>query len=160
MAMTPEPLETQEASGFPFARQLSVFLENRLGQLLAMAKLFDQTEVRILGLSVVYSVDCAVVRLLVDEPDEAAQLLRKNGFAVSESDILVVNLPPGKRGLMAICAALVGAEVSIQYTYPLLTRPNGRPAVALQVDDLDMALQTLTSQRFQVLDQDDLRGGD
>lgn len=155
--MTKEPLETAEASGFPTVRQLSVFLENRLGQLLVLAKVLDQTEIHILALSVVHSVDCAVVRLLVDDPEEAAQLLRRSGFALSEADLLVVNLPHGRRGLMAIYSALVGAEVSVQYTYPLLTRPKGRPAVALQVDDIDMAGQTLKSHHFEVLDQSDLR---
>jgi hypothetical protein len=156
MAMTREPLETQESAGFPLVRQLSVFLENRLGQLLSLAKLFDQTEIHILALSVVHSVDCAIIRLLVDKPDEATQLLRKGGFALNEADLLVLNVPPGHRGLLAIYSALVNAEVSIQYTYPLLTRPKGRPAVALQVDDIDMAVQTLKGHRFQVLDQSDL----
>ncbi len=155
--METEPLETAEASGFPTVRQLSVFVENRLGQLLHLAKLFDETQIHIVAVSVVHSVDCAVIRILVDDPDAATQLLRRGGFAFSEADMLVVLVPPGKRGLMTIYSALARAEVSIQYTYPLLIHPKGRPAIALQVDDLDMAVQTLETHHFQVLDQQGLR---
>ena len=83
--MDTEAFETAEAMGVPTVRQLSVFLEERPGQLVRLAKLLDRTHVRILGLSIVHSIDCAVLRLLVDEPDEASQVLRGGGFALRPS---------------------------------------------------------------------------
>ena len=65
------PLETAEAHDYPTIRQQSVFIENRVGQLLRLTKLFDQTDIRILAVSVVYSVDCAIVRMILDDPDNA-----------------------------------------------------------------------------------------
>ena len=79
-----EPLQTAEANDYPTIRQQSVFIENRVGQLLRLTKLFDQTEIRILAVSVVYSVDCAIVRMILDDPDKAYDILTQSGFQLSE----------------------------------------------------------------------------
>ena len=70
-----EPLEVAQASDVPTVRQQSVFIENRVGQLMRLTRLFDQTEIRILAVSVVYSVDCAICRMILDDPDRAYEVL-------------------------------------------------------------------------------------
>lgn len=153
------PYETLEASNYPTVRQISVFLENQVGQLVRLAKLFEQTDIHILALSVVNAVDCAVIRLLVNNPDEASELLRNNKFAISESDVLVVLLPHGRRGLLEVYSAMTSAEVDVRYTYPLLIHPKNRAAVVIQADDLEMAARTLKRHSIGVLDQNDLENG-
>ena len=151
-----EPLETAEAQDLPTVRQLSVFLENRVGQLLHLARLFTDTNVRILAVSIVNSVDCAVCRMIVDDPDRAVDILRDARFQVSEAELLVVSLPHGRRGLLHTWAALLGGEVSVNYTYPLLTRPRGAAALAVCVDSLGQAVDVLRGRRFEVLGEADL----
>lgn len=155
--MAIEPLGVAEGSEFPLVRQLSVFLENRLGQLLRLTRLFDESGVHILGLTVETSVDCAILRLLCDDPDEAGELLRGAGFAVSESEVLVVELPPGKRGIMTVCAALIAGEVNINYVYPLLPGQGRVACLVIQVDNAGQAVRVLRGHKFHVLDQSELR---
>lgn len=154
-----EPFDTAEAFDYPTVRQLSVFAENRVGQFLRIIRLLEQTEVHILAISVVNSVDCAVIRLIVDEPDEAEALFRLNGFSVSECEIIVVSVPSGNRALVQIWTALLTGEINVNYTYPLLARPNGLPAIAIQPDSHEMAINVLRDKGFDVLDQTDLNGG-
>jgi hypothetical protein len=151
-----EPFETAEAQGTPGVRQLSTFLDNRVGQLHMLTRAFDGTRVHILALTIISSVDCAIVRLLVDKPDEAEQILRRQGFPVSRSELLVVEIPPGSTGLLTICQALLSGEVNIHYAYPLLSRPNGRPALALLVDDMETSATILQEKNFRLLDEPDL----
>jgi hypothetical protein len=151
-----EPLETAEAHGVPTVRQQSVFIENRVGQLLRLARLFDRTEIRILAVSVVYSVDCAICRMILDDPDVAYDLLTGARFQVSETELIVVSLPPGKRALLHTWAALLGGEISIHYTYPLLIQPKHCPALAVLPDSLEQAVCVLRERGFDVLDQQDL----
>jgi hypothetical protein len=154
--MALEPFETAEAHSTPTVRQQSVFVENRVGQLLQLTKLFDRTDIRILAISVVYSVDCAICRMILNEPDRGHDILRGAGFHVSDSELLVVSLPHGKRALLHTWAALLGAEINIHYTYPLLIRPRGNAAIALVPDDLEAAVRILRERKFDVLDQGDL----
>jgi len=156
--MGPQPFETMEGHAAPTARQVSVFVDNRVGQLLRLTQIIEQKNIRILALSVIDSVDCAIVRLLFDAPEAALELLRAAGFAVSVSDVVVVRLPRGKRGLLAILSALLSSEVNISYAYPLLPANIG-PAVALYVDNIEIAVDTLQRKRFEVLGEADLQKG-
>jgi hypothetical protein len=151
-----EPLETAESHEHPACRQLSVFLENRLGQLLRVTRLIEDEPVRILGLSVDGTIDCAIVRLLVDDPDAARTALVDSGFAVTESEVMVVELPPGKRGIMAVSSALIAGEVNINYLYPVWPSETHGPCLAIQVDDEAQAVRALATKRLRIIHQFEL----
>ncbi len=155
--MAVEPFETAQAHDLPTVRQQSVFIENRVGQLLRLTRLFDRTDVRIVAVSVVYSVDCAICRMILDEPDLGYDVLKDAGFQTSEAELVVVSLPHGRRALLHTWAALLSGEINIHYTYPLLVQPKGSPAIALVTDNIEQAICVLREQRFELLDQDDLR---
>ncbi|MGD2108277.1 MAG: acetolactate synthase [Phycisphaerae bacterium] len=151
-----EPLETAEAHDSPTVRQQSVFVENRVGQLLQLTKLFTQTEIRILAVSVVNSIDCAICRMILDDPDRGFDVLTGARFQVSETELVVVSLPHGKRALLHTWLALLGGEVNIFYTYPLLVQPKGNAALAVCTDAIDNAITVLREKGFEVLGQQDL----
>jgi hypothetical protein len=154
--MSIEPFETAQGSEHPCCRQLSVFLENRVGQLLRIARLLEDEPVHILGLSVDAAADCAIVRLLVDDPDLAHQILADARFALSESEVLIIPLPPGKHGILTVCSALIAGEVNINYVYTVWATPERQPCLAIQVDDLQSAIGVLKSKKFRILDQGEL----
>jgi len=151
-----EPLETAEGSDYPACVQLTVFLENRVGQLLRLTRLLDGQAIRILALTTDAAADCGTIRLLVDDPDTAREKICAAGFAVAESELLVVELPPGKRGIITVCAALISGEVNILYAYPLLGSKKRGPCLAIHVDDLPQAVAILGSKDFKLLDQGEL----
>lgn len=151
-----QPYETAESHDYPTIRQHSVFVENRVGQLLRLTRLFDQTDTRIVAMSVVYSVDCAICRMIPDDPDVAYETLSQAGFQVSETELIVVSLPHGKRALLHTWAALLGGEINIHYVYPLLVQPKGCAALAVLPDNLERAIELLRQRNFEILDQSDL----
>ena len=154
--MDVSPLDTASAHDLPVVRQQSVFVENRVGQLLRLTRVIDQADIRILAVSVVYSVDCAICRMILDDPDKGYDALAGARFQLSECDLLVVALPHGKRALLYTWVALLGGEVSIHYTYPLLIRPKGCAALAVLPDNLEQAVKVLRDRKFELLDQSDL----
>ena len=156
MPLTRKPYATMEGQGAPAVRQISVFVENRLGQLLNITQLFERQDIRMLSISIVDLVDCAVVRLLFDAADEAIRILRDAGYNVTVTEVVVVRLPKGKRGLLTVWSALLGAEISVAYAYPLLPTQKGS-AIALYVDNVDLAIDTLRMHNFEVLDESDLQ---
>ncbi len=151
------PFETAEAHGTPTVRQFSVFLEDRVGQLVRLTRIFETTDIHILGISMVYSVDCAIIRMILDDPDQGYDLISRSRFPVCETEILTVSVPPGRRGLLAIWASLLRAEINIMYAYPLFARPKGRACMALQADAVEQAHRALIENDFDVLNESDLR---
>lgn len=154
--MAHEPFETAQSQGTPTVRQQSVFIDDRVGQLLRLTRFFDDTEIRILALSQLFAHDCGICRMLLDDPDTAHEVLTRAGFQVSESELIVVSLPHGKRGLLHTWVALLRGEVNIHYTYPLLIRPRQSAAIAVCTDSIDQAADVLRDSKFELLDQHDL----
>ena len=149
---------TMRGRNYPSIRQFTVFLENRVGQLMEVVRRFEGSNVRIVALSITDSAECAFVRFLLNRPEEGREILERAGLAIIESDLVGVELPPGPQGLLHVCTALLQAEVNIIQAYPLLVRPHGRPAVALMVDNIDIGLETLAAKGFAMLTEGDLLG--
>ncbi len=151
--------ETEFGSGFEptRVRQFTVFLENKVGRLQMMLRALEQGKGSIVALSVEESADATLVRLICSDPDESFLVLKAAGFAFGESDLLAVELPKRhSQPLIAICSALLGAEINIHYAYPLLLRPRG-PSLALYVDDPTLAARLLIRKGFTLIGESDLR---
>lgn len=147
---------TARGRNWPTLRQFTVFLENKVGQLLEVVRRFDGSRVRIVALSINDSGECAFVRFLVSHPEQGREILERAGLALIESDLLGVELPDDDQPLLRVCTALLQAEVNIIQAYPILVRPHGRPAVALMVDNTEMGLETLASKGFSMISEADL----
>jgi len=147
---------TARGRNWPTLRQFTVFLENRVGQLMEVVRRFDGSRVRIVALSINDSGECAFVRFLLSHPEQGREILERAGLALIESDLIGVELPEDGQPLLRICTALLQAEVNIIQAYPILARPRGRPAVALMVDNTEMGLETLASKGFTMITEGDL----
>ena len=145
---------------FPTIRQFTVFLENRVGQLLEVVRRFEGSKVRIVALSINDATECAFVRFLLSHPEQGREILERAGLAMIESDLVGIELPNGPQPLLQVCTALLQAEINIVQAYPLIVRPHGRPAVALMVDNLEMAMETLNSKGFTMITENDLSTDD
>jgi hypothetical protein len=157
--MPTQPLETADTFHPPVVRQLSIFLEDRVGTLLRLFRSFEGTQVKVVAMSVVHAIDCAIIRLICDDNEKAIEILKGKGFPLTATELVVVEVPHG-HGLTSICSALLVGEVNIDYAYPLLARPTGRAALAIHTADMETAIQVLRSRKFVVLSEDDLGEGD
>lgn len=147
---------TARGRNWPTLRQFTVFLENRVGQLLEVVRRFEGSRVRIVALSITDAGECAFVRFLLSHPEQGREILERAGLPLIESDLLGVELPDDQQPLLRICTALLQAEVNIIQAYPILVRPRGRPAVALMVDNTEMGLETLAGRGFTMITEGDL----
>src|SRR5438105_3765592 len=148
--------ETARGRDWPSVRQFNVFVANRLGGLLNVVRRFETSDNRIVSFTVVDSADCAIIRLVLKDPERALEVFKQANLPVTESDLLVVQLPDGNQPLLLICKALLQAEINIHYAYPLLIGPAGNAALALHVEDHDTAAATLERQGFILFTEGDL----
>lgn len=152
-------LSTARGRDYPSIRQFTVFLENRVGQLLEVVRRFEGTGIRIVALSISDSAECAFVRFLLSHPERGREILERAGLAIIESDLIGVELPEGSQPLLQVCSALLSAEINIVQAYPILTTQGAKPAVAIMVDNTEMALDVLASKGFKMINEDDLLSG-
>lgn len=136
-------------------KQFSVFTPNRLGRLHTLTTLLASRNVHILALTVLDTTDSAIIRLVVDDPEAARDLLQEHGFPFSESDLLVVEIESETR-LKDVLAALLQAEINIHYIYSFMTRSQDNTALALNLEDREVAEDALRKHQFKVLGQADI----
>ena len=148
---------TMRGRDYPAIRQFTVFLENRVGQLMEVVRRFEGSNVRIVALTINEASECALVRFLLSDPEAGREILERAGLAIVESDLIGVELPDSPQPMLQICTALLAAEVNITQIYPLLLRPTGRPAVALMVDSIELAVETLRNKGFHAINEDELK---
>ena len=148
---------TMRGRDYPAIRQFTVFLENKVGTLLEVVRRFEGSRVRIVALSITDTTECAFVRFLLSHPEQGREILERAGLAIVESDLIGVELPEGPQPLLDVCTALLEAEVNISQAYPLLIRPRGSAAVALMVDNIEIAQDTLASKGFSMITEADLQ---
>jgi hypothetical protein len=140
----------------PTVKQFSVFLLNKVGALLEIIRVLNESEVHVIGLNSQDSTDSALVRIIVSDPEAVEQIFDLHEVAYSISEILVVEMREVAVDLKKLLSCLLMAEVNIQVCYPLLLRPHGRSALALHLDDVECARSVLGGQGFTILNQTDL----
>jgi hypothetical protein len=136
-------------------RQFSVFTENRMGRLHDLIGLFNDEGVHVLALTALDTTDAAILRLIVDDTDRGRELLVEHDFPFTESEVLVVEIDSETK-LKGVLAALLQGEVNVHYAYSFITQPNGRAALALSLEDFEVAAASLAQHQFRVLYKDDL----
>jgi len=154
---TASDFSTMRGRDYPTLRQFTVFLENRVGQLLEVIRRFEGSQIRIAALSINNATECAFVRFLLTHPEQGREILERAGLSIVESDLIGVEMPEDPQPLLRICTALIQAEINIVHAYPLMIQPHGRPAVVLMVDNTDFALETLNGKGFTLLTEHDLQ---
>lgn len=136
-------------------KQFSVFAENRLGRLHDLTALLKAHEVHVMAITVLDTTDSAIVRFVVDDPDLARELLVNNDFPYVENDVLAVEITDESE-LSNVLAALFEAEINLHYIYSFIKRPEGRSALAMNVEDADVAAQALAQRGFRILTQSEI----
>jgi hypothetical protein len=148
--------ETARGRDWPSVRQFNVFVPNRVGGLLNVVRRFENSDNHIVSLTVVDTADCAIIRLVVSNPERAVEVFESARLPYAESDLLVVQLPDGNQPLLQIFKTLLATETNIHYAYPLLVGPHGVAAVALHVEDHEMAAAALAKRDFVLITENDL----
>jgi hypothetical protein len=148
--------QTMRGRDYPTIRQFTIFLENRVGVLLGLIRRFRGTRVRIMALSIIDSTECCIVRFVLSHPEQGREILERAGLAMIESDLIALELGDNEQPLLEVCSALLRAEVNLVQAYPLMVRNNERSFVAIMVDNIDIAQETLHQEGLHMITENEL----
>jgi hypothetical protein len=148
------PTETTKAERTDPIIQFSIFTPNRLGRLHDLVALMAVHGVEVLGLMVLDTTDSAIIRLVVSDPDRTRELLAKDGFPFTESKLVAVEANATELG--TLMAALLEAELNINYFYAFIPHPRDKSILGFSVEDNELAEQTLHRHQFRTLRQRDI----
>jgi len=132
-------------------KQLSVFVENRPGKLVEALEALGGADIDLRALSLADTSDFGILRVIVDKPDKAFEILSEAGFLVKTNEVLAVVIGDKPGGLAAVVRTLSEAGVNIEYTYAFVAHSRDNAYVIIRVDNNDEAVKVLTTNRITLL---------
>ena len=135
--------------------QISVFLENRAGQLADITGILADAQIDLRAINIAETADYGVVRLIVNDLYKTTTLLKDAGYVHSLTPVVGVAIPDVPGGLNRVLQVLTDAKVNVEYMYAFLGGKDVDHAYMIfRVADDKAAETALVSRGIQVLDQE------
>ena len=132
------------SDGIRIATQLAIFLDTRPGMLARTCQALAKARINILALSILDTVDHAVVRMVVDQPKEAEQVLSSLHAMVQAREVVVIDVPNEAGVLAKIAEHLTEAGINIEYAYSMSSHTGQSGALVLRTNDLEGTINALS----------------
>lgn len=136
--------------------QISIFLENRAGQLSEITKILSENSIDLKALNIAETADYGILRIISDDSDKAAKLLRDNGLIVTETPVAAAAVPNKAGGLNELLNIISKEEIDIEYMYSVFGQKDGLAYMIFKVKDVDAFTAVLKKYFVTVADNSDL----
>ena len=135
-----------------YIKQLSVFVENKDGRLAEITTIIANAGIDIRALSIADTTDFGILRLVVDKPYEAEDILKAAGLTVSLTDVIAIGIPDRPGGFAETITAVANKAVAVEYRYAFISREQDRAYLIMRVADNETAIAALKAQGCDLLD--------
>lgn len=137
-------------------RQISVFMENKVGPLAEITTLLAQHQINMRALSVAETQDFGILRIIVEEPEKAEQVLKDNQIIFRESSALAVLMEDRPGSMAAVVDLLAQAGIPVEYAYAFITRQADNACLILKVKEDEAAEALLEKEGVRSLSEQEL----
>ena len=125
-------------------KQISVFVENVPGKIVEVSQILGENNIDMSALSLADSSDFGILRLIVNDPEKAYQVLREHAFVVKQSEVIAAVIDDRPGGLTAVLKILAQENVSVEYMYAFVgNRQDGHAVVVLRTNNQAAAQKAL-----------------
>ena len=136
--------------------QISVFLENRTGQLAEITSLLANAHIDIRAISIAETADYGLARMIVDDSYKASSILLQHGDILSMTPVWAVEVPDRPGGLAEVLAVLAENHVDVEYMYSLFAHQEGKAYMVMRIHDEPRFLSTLGDRKIKVMTKAEL----
>ena len=136
--------------------QISVFLENRAGQLAEITRLLAQEGVDIRALSIAETADYGLARMIVSDSHKASDVLLHHGDILSMTPVYAVEVPDAPGGLAEMLGLLADNHIDVEYMYSLFTHVEGKAYMVLRITNEPVFLSVLGTNRVRIVGMKEL----
>ena len=137
-------------------RQISIFLENKPGQLSQICKTLSEADINIATLSLADTSDFGIVRMIVDDHEKARDVLIAGGHAVKVSEVVAVCVPDRPGGMAGVMTVLDASGANIEYSYAFSFHKGEKAVLVFRFSDNQKALDALAAAGYVTLAEQDV----
>lgn len=137
-------------------KQISVFLENRTGQLSEITQLLADNQVDIRAISIAETSSYGLARMIVDDTQKASDILLRHGDMLSVTPVWAVEVPDEPGGLARLLKLLAEGGIDVEYMYSLFTHRAGKAYMVLRISNEPVFLSVLGENRVRLVGMEEL----
>ena len=137
--------------------QISVFLENRAGQLSNITKVLSDNGVDLRAINIAETADYGVLRLIPADAQKASAVLLENGFIMAMTPVIAVAVPDRPGGLNSLLEALSEENIGIEYMYSVFSSNSGEALMVIQVGEAEKVADILSKHEFKTVTIDEIK---
>jgi hypothetical protein len=137
-------------------RQVSVFLENKVGRIMDITDVLGKNDINIRALSLADTSDFGILRMIVDDIDKAMKVLKEKGFIIKDSYVVAVEVPDKPGGLSGVLKVLGKNNINIEYMYAFFEQPENKALLMFRFENPDEAIRVLLASGIEVAGEDKL----
>ncbi|MGN0444697.1 MAG: ACT domain-containing protein [Acutalibacteraceae bacterium] len=138
-------------------QQLSVFLENRAGELSEITNILYENDIDIRALFIAETTDYGVLRLIVTDTEKAKKALSQKEIITSQVAVTAVSVPDQPGGLGKLLKLLAEKNIDISYMYSVFGQADGQAHMIFRVHDTDKLEETLRENGIKTETIEDLK---
>lgn len=132
-------------------KQISIFVENKPGRLSNITNILKNNNIDIRALSIADTKDFGILRIIVNDPEKACNVLKDEECTVTITDVLAVGVSDAPGGLSVVMDTLYNNSISVEYMYAFVSKSEDIAYVILRVADNQKAAAVLTSAGIKLL---------
>ena len=136
--------------------QISVFLENRAGQLAEITAILAENHIDLRAISIAETSDYGVLRMIVDDAEKATGILLNHGYILSMTPVTVIAVPDAPGGLAPVLDILAEAHIDIEYMYSLFLHKDGRAYMVFRISDEETFAAKLQEHNMRSITKEEL----
>ncbi len=137
--------------------QISVFLENRAGQLSNITKVLSENGVDLRAINIAETQDYGVLRIIPADAQKASAVLLQNGFIMAMTPVIAVAVPDRPGGLNSLLEVLAEENIGIEYMYSVFSSNSGEALMVLQVGEAEKVAEVLAKHEFKTVTIDEIK---
>lgn len=138
-------------------QQISVFLENKAGRLANVAKVLSDNGINIRALTIADTSDFGILRMIVNQPDKACDVLKSAGFMVKQNPVIAVQIED-REGLFYDLMSLCDQNgINIEYTYSFVEQTSNRAILFMRFEKPDEAIELFVRNGYKLLKNEEIR---
>lgn len=139
-----------------YIHQISVFIENKPGNLADLTGFLADNNIDLRALEVADSSDYGIIRIIVDDPFNTLTLLKDNDWICRLTHVIGVKIPDTPGSMAKVMNILASDNISVEYMYAFLTKDADNALMILRVQDNDQVAALLKKNGITIVDQEDL----
>ncbi len=136
--------------------QISVFLENSSGRLFSVSDILAKNEINVRAVSVADTTDFGILRMIVNDPDKAYQVLKENNFTVRITKVIAVEIDDTPGSMAKVLKELNDHEIEVEYMYAFLGNLSGNALVILKIDDPEKVEKISTMENIKLISAEEV----